>query len=75
MTRYNTSCLDCVHFRRKKWGTCDAFPDGIPDAITFGYVEHNIPLPNDNNIQFELLPELEPPVLYDWAMNNEDEDA
>ena len=52
----NTSCLDCVHFNRDKWGTCKAYPKGIPNEITFGLVEHTIPYKGDHGKQFELLP-------------------
>lgn len=46
-------CLNCVHFNRDKWATCDAFPDGIPFAITSGVYDHRQPYPGDNGIQFE----------------------
>jgi hypothetical protein len=34
--------------------TCDAFPDGIPDEIMLGGVDHRRPLPGDGGIRFEL---------------------
>lgn len=35
-------CFDCKHFRQFEGG-CDAFPDGIPNEITSGENEHEIP--------------------------------
>ena len=49
----DVGCLNCVHFNRDKWGTCDAFPNGIPFAITAGIHDHREPYPGDNGIQFE----------------------
>lgn len=32
---------------------CKAFPDGIPDEISYGTNLHTEPYPGDNGIQFE----------------------
>lgn len=32
--------------------TCDAFPDGIPDNIIFGF-DHRKPYPEDQGIRYE----------------------
>lgn len=47
------SCLNCKHFDRKKFGTCSAFPKGIPVAITSGEFLHTKEYPGDNNIRYE----------------------
>ncbi len=49
----NLLCWDCLHFRRQVPFACDAFADGIPEAILDGTVEHTSPYPGDNGIQFE----------------------
>lgn len=50
----DTSCPACKHFNRKKWGTCKAFPKGIPFIINSGAINHIVPLPDqENNIVFE----------------------
>ena len=53
MNETKTSCLDCEHFHFEDWGTCDAFPNGIPTEITFGVVNHFEPYEGDNGIQFK----------------------
>lgn len=49
-------CVDCQRLRPAaygKWGLfCDAFPDGIPDAIKSSRVDHRKPYPGDHNLQF-----------------------
>ena len=55
MNKKNTSCIDCIHFNRKTWNSCKAFPKGIPPDIVMGYFEHTKPHKGDNGIQFELL--------------------
>lgn len=47
-------CLNCKHNQGE--GKCDAFPDGIPEAILSGGNDHSKPLPNQGNeIVFEKL--------------------
>jgi len=36
---------------------CEAFPDGIPDEIAYGDVDHTKPYPGDHGIRFEHEPE------------------
>lgn len=45
-------CAFCVHLRGK--GTCDAFPNGIPEDIFItGKHNHTEPFEGDNGIRFE----------------------
>ena len=47
-------CMECKHFREGEWGLpCDAFPDGIPEAILGGDHDHTQPYPGDHGIRFE----------------------
>lgn len=48
-------CLLCAHYRMGT-GSCDAFPDGIPEEIFTGLVDHAKPYPGDHGIQFEAYP-------------------
>ena len=48
-------CFRCVH-RRDTPGpvlTCDAFPDGVPEAIQLQDHDHSEPFPGDRGIRFE----------------------
>ena len=51
------SCGDCRHFNRTQWGTCAAYPNGIPLPIASGEIAHTSPQPGDQGIQFEPRPE------------------
>jgi hypothetical protein len=46
-------CIICAHFRFS--GGCDAFPDGIPEAILTSEHDHTEPYPGDNGVRFEVL--------------------
>jgi len=48
-------CDLCKHAREND--TCDAFPDGIPEAILTGDFDHTTPYPGDHGIQFEPIEE------------------
>jgi len=48
-------CNDCIHVRDNGY-ECDAFPDGIPNEILTGEIDHHKPHPDDNGIQFEKNP-------------------
>ena len=48
-----SQCHTCKYWR----GTlaCDAFPEGIPDAVVFGGVSHKEPIEGDHGIQYEAI--------------------
>lgn len=60
VTPIPVQCASCKHYRGLKpvgeWDTqqvCDAFPDGIPEELLVGDVDHRKPYPGDNGIRFE----------------------
>ena len=52
VNRYTPLCIACSRCRFD--GTCDAFPDGIPEEIGMGMFDHREPHAGDNGIRFEL---------------------
>jgi len=52
MTSITFHCFDCAHFDNHKGLTCDAFPDGIPKELMYGYVTHETAYPGDNGMRF-----------------------
>jgi len=50
-------CLYCQHSRLPGSKACDAFPDGIPDAILLGERTHRKPFPGDHGILFDPTPD------------------
>lgn len=55
-TIYSPVCSYCRHLHRgKPVGTnvCDAFPDGVPEAIWEGKNDHRKAHPGDHGIQFQ----------------------
>ena len=44
-------CIVCMRYRDGK--KCEAYPNGIPQAIWMGEHDHREPYPGDNGIRFE----------------------
>jgi len=44
---------------RKSFPTCDAFPNGIPEAVRKNRMDHRKPISGDNGIRFELTSDTE----------------
>jgi hypothetical protein len=38
---------------RKRFPTCDAFPNGIPEAVRKNHLDHRRPISGDNGIHFD----------------------
>ncbi len=54
MTGPRPVCLDCRHFVDEKGPLkCAAFPEGIPEEILNGEVDHHEPYEGDHGIQYE----------------------
>ena len=47
------TCFDCEHFRGAKVGTCDAFPEHIPEQIWLGKFHHDKAFPGDRGFRFQ----------------------
>lgn len=45
---------------RKSFPTCDAFPNGIPEAVRKNRIDHRRAISGDNGIHFELAADSEP---------------
>lgn len=46
-------CTECSHFISYKGAICEAFPEGIPDAIYVGGYDHTKPFFGDQGIRYE----------------------
>lgn len=69
MTLVNNICMYCLRFHEAdlQEETCDAFPNGIPNAIIMMEADHRKPYPGDHGLLFlvepgseDLLPPIEP---------------
>lgn len=50
---FSAQCNRCKRLRSTADRTCDAFPDGIPDAIWRAECDHRKAYPGDNGVTFE----------------------
>lgn len=50
---HSAQCEDCVHLIERTRKRCEAFPKGIPPEIWNDEIDHSVPYPGDNEIQFE----------------------
>ncbi|WP_319579083.1 hypothetical protein [uncultured Methanospirillum sp.] len=51
-----SSCQTCVHYYQNSPGdllVCEVFPDGIPDSILSGVVDHRRTFPGDQGVLYE----------------------
>lgn len=55
-------CLFCTRYHRDDLEnfTCDAFPEGIPEAIILSEVKHRTSIPGDHGLTFEAVSPVEP---------------
>lgn len=51
-------CETCA--RSRPDGTCDAYPDGIPEEIIMNEWDHRFPKPGDHGLQYDPVPGAEP---------------
>ena len=47
------ACSDCQYFRGANVGTCDAFPERIPERIWSGEFHHDRAFPGDHGMRFQ----------------------
>ena len=54
MTSRRPPCADCARFHalNRRSETCDAFPDGIPEAIRLGKNDHRQAYRGDHGLQW-----------------------
>ena len=51
MVVIDSQCQGCIHYKLKL--LCKAFPDGIPEELLTGEIDHTKPYKGDNGITFE----------------------
>ena len=45
-------CGVCRRFDAALW-TCDAYPEGVPNALILAGADHRLPLPGDSGLTFQ----------------------
>ena len=48
---YIGQCINCAHYNGSR--KCDAFPEGIPQAVFDDVVDHGVHIPGDNGLRFQ----------------------
>lgn len=76
VNRYMSVCVACARCRFD--GTCEAFPDGIPEEIADGMFDHRDSYPGDGGLRFKMRPGFEAELqmyerskaCFEWDQHN-----
>lgn len=74
MIRRTGLCSFCEHATPSDNGmSCAAYPDGIPDDILYGGLDHRKPLPEDHGVQFSPDPTITPVMMKERLAHYEEQ--
>lgn len=48
-----SQCASCAHWSPETSTVCPAWPQGIPHVIYLNEIDHKLPIPGDNGIQWK----------------------